>query len=187
MRTTQNDQVMMSADEVRALLTTFRPGPVPAPSTVAAWRQALAGCAFGACHAALTAFGPTKARHATPAEIVAAIHTAQAAKDVRAAEVIPFPRDRVRPSRPTPPIDYAQAGARGIERVYAAMGWQRNPERAHAQRVPCPFCHAPTGTACRPLTRNRAGHTERRDTASLTHPSRLDRARAEHPDRGERP
>lgn len=177
----------MSADEVRALLTTFRPGPVPAPSTVAAWRQALAGCAFGACHAALTAFGPSKARHATPAEIVAAIHTAQAAKDARAAEVIPFPRDRVRATQPTPPVDYAQAGARGIERVYAAMGWQRNSERALAQRVPCPFCRATTGTRCRPLTRNRAGHTERRDATSLTHPSRLERAHAEHPDGGERP
>lgn len=182
--TTTHDAPVMSADEVRALLTTFRPGPVPAPSTVAAWRQALAGCAFGACYAALTAFGPTKARYATPAEIVAAI---QAAKDVRAAEVIPFPRNRVRPAQPMPPVDYARAGARGIERVYAAMGWQRIPERAHAQRVPCPFCRAPTGTACRPLTRNRAGHTERRDATSLTHPSRLDRARAEHPDGGERP
>jgi hypothetical protein len=178
MTTTENRPVM-STDEVRALLTTFRPGPAPAPSTVAAWRQALAGCSFGACQAALIAFGPTKARHATPAEIVAAIDAAQTAKGARAAEVIPFPRGRVRPSKPTPQVDFAEAGARGIERVYTAMGWQRHSERAFAQRVPCPFCRATTGTACRPLTRNRVGRTERRDRDSLTHPSRVERARAE--------
>jgi hypothetical protein len=166
--------MLMPATEVRALLTTFRPtAGAPSDATVAAWQQALAGCTFGECQAALLALGPSNARTATPEQIVTRI---RAARTQRVADGVPIREHRNR----TKQAEYARAGARGIEQVYAVMGWTRNADRTLAHRVACPFCHVAAGRWCRPLSRDRAGRQERRDTATLTHPSRLQRARADH-------
>ncbi len=168
----------MSAAEVRSLLSTFRPtSGTPSDATVEAWRHTLARCTFGECQAALLALGPSRARTATPEQIIAGIRTARAA---RTTTTVPRPRvsDADRAA-------FAASGARGIERVYAAMSWTRNHDRALAQRVACPFCRALPGRLCRPLSRDRSGRAERRDSVSLVHPSRLERACAAE-DGGER-
>lgn len=171
--TTGTDAVMQTG-EVRALLSTFRPAAgSPSEATVVAWQHALVGCTFGECQAALLALGMSNARTATPEQIVARI---KSARTQRVAESVPHRGRRDQAER----TEYARAGARGIQRVYAAMGWRANPDRVLAEQVACPFCHAPAGRMCRPLSRDRAGRRERRDTVTLTHPSRLRRARTEH-------
>lgn len=170
---------LMPAAEVRSLLTTFRPAnSTPSDATVEAWRHALGGASFGECQAALLAAGPSAARTATPEQILARIKAARTTARPERDRVVRLDERRKRAER----TEYAAAASRGVERIYAQMGWQRNPDRALAQRVSCPFCYAPAGRMCRPLSRDRTGRAERRDSASLTHPSRLERARAEFGD-----
>ncbi|OXM63124.1 hypothetical protein [Amycolatopsis vastitatis] len=75
---------------------------------------------------------------------------------------------------------YRQAGLRGRRAVYAAMGWDRDPDAdpAASRSVPCPFCKAKTWVACSPLTRNTGGVRDTRDPATGSHAARLARVKA---------
>ncbi|SDC25183.1 zinc finger domain-containing protein [Actinokineospora iranica] len=162
----------LTRTEVRALLAHYRVTGLtpPTDAQVSTWLRELAGHSAGECHAALTALQAHHHGRITPDDVVRRIAAARAAPAATGslAPVVPI-RRRDRRERAAA----MAAGARGIAAVYAAMGWQRNPDHAAARRVPCPFCKARPGEVCSPLTRDRAGRREHRDRATRMHPSRL--------------
>jgi hypothetical protein len=176
----------ITRDEVVILLRGVRQpdAGTPPDAIVVAWLDRLQGYSLGECEAAVLAMGP-QARTATPSVIAGSIdnararsqpadHTPAAARS--SATVVSLPQWQ----RETQRARHRDAGWRGIQRVYAAMGWDRNAEADHARGVPCPFCHAKPGVLCSPLSRDRAGTHEPRDRTTFLHPSRL--AAANHPE-----
>jgi hypothetical protein len=169
----------ISRDEVIILLRRVRPPDAGAPpdAIVGAWLDRLQGYSLGECEAAILAMGP-QARSATPSVIAGSIDNARArtqpaadtpATATSSSTVVSLPQWQ----RETQRARHRDAGWRGIQRVYAAMGWNRNPEADRARGVPCPFCHATPGVLCSPLSRDRSGHHEPRDRSTFLHPSRL--------------
>lgn len=173
---------VMSRSDVRGLLLRHTDTHVT-DDLVTAWLSGLAGYSLTECHTAMSAMG-TSARRATPSDVAG---SCDAARD-RSAE--PGPPGPAADSAAVPPQrrghsstterDYhRQAGMRGIRTAYEVMGWQRNPDHDLARSVACPFCKAKAWVVCGPLSRNRAGVRELRDTTTRMHPSRLEFARAQ--------
>ena len=169
----------LTRSEVRALLWHYRiagEGQPIAEEMVTAWWRELRAHTAAQCHAALASINPQRVRHTTPSEVAKLAASAPVDGAVSSA----------RPPLPRAPSDvarerarFASAGQRGIRAVYAAMGWQRNPDTDLAGTVACPFCRAQTGQVCRPLVRTRDGKREQRDPTTRMHPSRLAKARAD--------
>ncbi|MBP2320465.1 hypothetical protein JOF56_000850 [Kibdelosporangium banguiense] len=170
----------ISRDEVIVLLRGVRPpdaGPPP-DAIVGAWLDRLQGYSLGECEAAVLAMGPM-ARTATPSVIAGSIDNARDRTTRTAMEspgtgtptatVTSLPGWQRQAQRDR----HRKAGWRGIQAVYAAMGWHRDSTVDAARMWRCPFCHAAPGELCGPLSRNRAGHHEPRDRKTLMHPSRL--------------
>jgi hypothetical protein len=164
----------ITRDEVIILLRRVRqPDAGPPPDAiVGAWLDRLQGYSLGECEAAVLAMGP-QARSATPSVIAGSIDNARDRTGRPAAAssstVVSLPQRQ----RETQRARHRDAGWHGIQRVYAVMGWDRDPEADHARGVPCPFCHAKPGVLCSPLSRDRTGKHEPRDQNTFLHPSRL--------------
>ena len=142
----------MSRDEVLILLSYVHPARLGAPpdALVATWLDRLRGYSFGECEAALLVIGPHPLA-AYPSTIAARIDTARI--------------------QPPGPVRYgATVEARQAGR---SPHHGTDPAVVAARRRRCPFCRAAPGAVCGPLSRNRAGQRERRDPATLLHPSRL--------------
>ncbi|GAA4527519.1 zinc finger domain-containing protein [Amycolatopsis samaneae] len=169
---------VMSRSDVRGLLMRHTDAHVT-DELVTAWLAGLAGYSLAECHAALTAMGTT-ARRATPSDVAGSCDAARDRPAGHSASAAIPPQQR-RPSTSSTATTrreyHRQAGLRGIRNAYAAMGWERNPDHDLARSVPCPFCKAKAEVVCGPLSRNRAGHKEKRDPVTRMHPSRLERAR----------
>ena len=163
----------LNRSTMRALLAHYRitPGDTAPDDVVTAWLRELHGRSVGECHAALSSLPPNRVRHATAAEVARLITLARS----RPATGAP---SSARPPLPRDAAAHQAAGARGISKVYAAMGWTGHAEHALARTVPCPFCRALAGHPCSPMTRNRTGASEVRDRETRMHPSRLAAARA---------
>jgi hypothetical protein len=164
----------ITREQVSALLHRYRSaqeGPPPEP-VVLAWLRRLEDYSLGECEAALLALGPN-ARTATPTLIAQRIDDARHQRTAATTQPATPPGGNVVWMRDAVRTRHREAGWRGIQAVYAAMGWQRNPTTDAARMRPCPFCHAKPGELCGPLSRNRAGHREQRDPATRMHPSRL--------------
>lgn len=165
----------INREQVVTLLGRFRrpdDGSPPEP-VVVAWLRRLEGYSLGECEAALVALGPD-ARTATPTVIAQRIDTAREHRNQSAtADGSASPPRQLRWKRETARAHHRDAGWRGIQAVYAAMGWQRDPDADAARTQRCPFCRAAPGELCGPLSRNRAGHREQRDPKTRMHPSRL--------------
>jgi hypothetical protein len=169
----------ISRDEVIILLRRVRPRDAGAPpdAIVVAWLDRLQGYSLGECEAAVLAMGP-QARSVTPSVIAGSIDNA---RDRIPAPDAPPETDQtggtvIRPlrwQRETVRERHRETGWRGIQAVYAAMGWQRDPAVDAARGRRCPFCRAAPGVLCGPLSRTRAGQRELRDPATHMHPSRL--------------
>lgn len=139
-------------------------GTTPREAELRWWRDALAGYTAAECQAAILAHVKTS-KNVTPTDIIGRIREARQRTEARPGRK----RDREAER-----AHHAAAGLRGIAKVYAAMGWQPNPTKVAARSVACPFCHARSGEVCSPLSRNRNGHHERRDSATYMHPSRIE-------------
>jgi hypothetical protein len=169
---------------VLILLRRVRPPDAGAPpdAIVGAWLDRLQGYSLGECEAAVLAMGP-QARTATPSVIAGAIDNARdrvptpaPAQSAEAPGTGQPSGTVIRPlhwQRETVRERHRDAGWRGIQAVYAAMGWQRDPDTDAARGRRCPFCRAAPGVLCGPLSRNRAGLRELRDPKNHMHPSRL--------------
>jgi hypothetical protein len=169
----------ITRDEVIILLRRVRPPDASPPpdAIVAAWLDRLQGYSLGECEAAVLAMGP-QARTATPSVIAGAIDNAR--DRTPSASSGPGGSQEggtvIRPlrwQRETARQQHREAGWRGIQQVYAAMGWQRDPAVDAARGRRCPFCRAAPGVVCGPLSRNQAGQRELRDPTTHMHPSRL--------------
>jgi hypothetical protein len=172
---TTTPYALISSRDMRSLLMRYTAAHVT-DDLVSAWFDRLSGCTAADVQEAFAGLGPAAAR-ATPSEIADRIEAAGDRPVVTSPDVvIPLVR-RPGAKAETRRDYYRQAGARGIRAVYAAMGWEHNPDRELARAVPCPFCKARTWAVCSPLSRNRAGVRELRDRATGMHPSRLDRAK----------
>ncbi|MCX2950866.1 hypothetical protein [Lentzea sp. NEAU-D7] len=164
----------LTRSTMRALLAHYRitPGDTAPEDVVTEWLRELRGRTVGECHAALSTLPLEQVRHVTAAQIAQSITLARsrpAATGTPSSTRPPKPRDRA--------ADQA-AGARGIGKVYALMGWTGHEKHVLARTVPCPFCRASVGTPCSPLTRNRLRQREIRDRETRMHPSRLRAAEA---------
>ncbi|WP_026424689.1 zinc finger domain-containing protein [Actinokineospora inagensis] len=165
-------QPPLTRSEVRALLTHYRVTghAPPTDAAVDTWLNELRGHSAGECHAALTVLQTQHHGRIAPADVIDRIRIARAHPAGRAA-VPAQRRSGITRERAVAARD------RGIDAVYAAMGWARTPDRDAAIGVRCPFCKANSGQACGPLSRDRLGRRERRDRLTGLHPSRLDAAR----------
>jgi hypothetical protein len=178
-------QKPLTRNEVHGLLAHYRlgDGDHVSDEQVTAWLRELRGYSAAECHAALSSLPATRVTRATPAQIACLIDRARAQPartGTPSSARPPAPRDR---------DAAAAAGARGIAKVYAAMGWTWNADHVLARTVRCPFCKALAGQVCGPLSRDRSGKRELRDPITRMHPSRLEAARkkqaAEQSTRGE--
>ncbi|MDT8910913.1 hypothetical protein [Amycolatopsis sp. PS_44_ISF1] len=171
---------VMSRSDVRGLLMRHT-GAQVTEELVTSWLSGLAGYSLAECHAAMSAMGPG-ARRITPSAVAG---SCDAARDRAAGSSPPGPAAAApargwRPRTSGADRDYhRQAGMRGIRAAYEVMGWVRNADHDLARSVACPFCQAKAWAVCGPLSRNRAGVRELRDTATRMHPSRLESARAQ--------
>lgn len=159
---------------MRMLLAHYRitPGDTAPDDVVTDWLRALRGRTVGECHAVLSTVPPGQVQHVTAAEVARLIELARsrpAATGTPSSARPPLPRDRAA---------HQAAGAKGIAKVYAAMGWTGHEKHALARTVPCPFCRALAGHPCSPMTLNRKRQREVRDRETRMHPSRLRAAEA---------
>lgn len=163
----------LTRNEVHGLLAHYRLGEDGHVSDdqVTVWLRELRSYSAAECHAALSSLPANRVTRATPAEIAGLIDRARsqpARTGTPSSARPPGPRDRAAE---------AAAGARGIAKVYAAMGWTWNADHVLARKVRCPFCKALAGQVCGPLSRNRDGKQELRNPITRMHPSRLEAAR----------
>ncbi|MDX8056679.1 hypothetical protein SK571_45555 [Lentzea sp. BCCO 10_0798] len=159
----------LNRSAMRALLAHYRitTHDTAPEDVITDWLRELRGRSVGECHAALSSMAPNRVQRATAAEVARLITLARsrpAGTTAPSSARPPLPRDRA--------ADQA-AGARGVGKVYAAMGWSGHEKHALARSVPCPFCRALAGIPCSPLTRNRLRQREVRDRETRMHPSRL--------------
>ena len=159
----------LTRSEVRGLLAHYRlgEGDHVSDDLVTTWWRELRRYSAPECHAALSSLPANRVTRVTPAEIAGLIDRARsqpARTGTPSSARPPAPRDREAE---------AAAGARGIRKVYAAMGWTWNADHVLARTVRCPFCKARAGQVCGPLSRDRSGKRELRDPTTRMHPSRL--------------
>lgn len=159
----------LNRSTMRALLAHYRitPGDTAPDDVVTEWLRELRGRSVGEVHAALLTLPPNRVQQATAAEVARLITVARSRP---AATGTP---SSARPPLPRNAAAAQAAGARGISKVYEAMGWTGHEKHALARTVPCPFCRALTGHPCSPMTRNRLRQREVRDRETRMHPSRL--------------
>lgn len=170
----EHNAQQLTRSTMRMLLAHYRitPGDTAPEDVVTDWLRALRGRTVGECHAALSSMAPNRVQRVTATELARLIELAwsrPAATGTPSSARPPLPRDRA--------ADQA-AGARGVRKVYAAMGWTGHEKHALARSVPCPFCRALAGVPCSPMTLNRKRQREIRDRETRMHPSRLRAAEA---------